>query len=108
VVKGQLVFDGTIEGAAIGQTTALVFAPCAEVATKPPGTFPDVFKSELVFDGTVAGEPAGANVIYTGRSQPGGHIDALLLLYNGVLGTLEVDAQLAVGGSYRGPVVIRR
>lgn len=108
VVKGQLVFSGTLEGAAPGQTTALVFAPCADVATNPPGTFPDVFKSELVFEGTVAGEPARANVIYTGRSQPGGHIDAYLLLYNGVLGTLEVDAQLAVGGSYRGPVVVRR
>jgi hypothetical protein len=107
-VKGQLVFDGTLEGPAVGQTTALVFAPCADVATNPPGTFPDVFKSELVFDGTVAGEPARANVIYTGRSRPGGHIDAYLLLYNGVVGTLEVDAQLAVGGSYRGPLVVRR
>jgi len=107
-VKGQLVFEGTLEGPAVGQTTALVFAPCADVATNLPGTFPDVFKSELVFDGTVAGEPARANVIYTGRSEPGGHIDAYLLLYNGVLGTLEVDAQLAVGGSYRGPVVVRR
>src|SRR5687767_5735647 len=48
-VEGQLVFTGTIQGAAIGQTSALVFAPCADVAASPPGTFPDVFKSELVF-----------------------------------------------------------
>ena len=107
-VKGRLVFEGTLDGPAVGQTTALVFAPCADVATNPPGTFPDVFKSELVFEGTVNGDPARANVIYTGRSQPGGHIDAYLLLYNGMLGTLEVDAQLAVGGSYRGPLVVRR
>lgn len=108
VVKGQLVFTGTLEGTAPGQTTALVFAPCADVASNPPGTFADVFRSELVFEGTVAGERARANMIYTGRSHPGGQIEAYLLLYNGVLGTLEVDAQLAVGGTYRGPVVVRR
>jgi hypothetical protein len=107
-VNGQLVFTGTIEGTATGQTTALVFAPCADVASNPPGTFPDVFKSELVFEGTVAGDPARANMIYTGRAQPGGQIEAYLLLYNGVLGTLDVDAVLAVGGTYRGPVVVRR
>src|SRR5687768_13024950 len=29
-VEGQLVFTGTIQGAATGQTSALVFAPCEE------------------------------------------------------------------------------
>ena len=46
-VAGQLVFTGTIQGAGTGQTTALVSAPCADVAANPPGTFSDVFKSEL-------------------------------------------------------------
>ena len=48
-VEGELVFTGTIQGTGMGQTSALVFAPCSDVATTPPGTFPDVFKSELVF-----------------------------------------------------------
>ncbi len=39
-VNGQLVFTGTIEGAATGQTTALVFAPCADVATSPRAPSP--------------------------------------------------------------------
>src|SRR5215213_1867003 len=104
-VKGQLVFTGTIEGTATGQTTALVFATCSEVASSPPGTYPDVFHSELVFEGTVDGEPAQANGLYTGRSEPGGHIDGRLILSSGVAGRLEVDAQLAVGGEYSGSVV---
>jgi hypothetical protein len=106
-VNGQLVFTGTIEGAATGQTTALVFAPCSDVATSPPGTFTDVFRSELAFEGTVDGEPARANVLYMGRVQPGGQIEGRLLLSNGVQGRLEVDARVAVGGEYTGSVVVR-
>ncbi len=106
-VNGQLVFTGTIEGAATGQTTALVFAPCAQVAASPPGTFRDVFKSELVFEGTVAGEPARANVLYMGRVQPGGELAGRLVFSRGVQGRLEVEAVVAVGGEYSGSVVIR-
>ncbi len=106
-VNGQLVFSGPIEGAATGQTTALVFAPCSDVAASPPGTFPDVFRSELVFEGTVDGEPAQANVLYMGRVQPGGQIAGRLVLSNGVQGRLEVEAQVAVGGEYAGSVVVR-
>ncbi len=106
-VKGRLVFSGTIEGPAIGQTTALVFAPCADVATTAPGTYPDIFASDLAFDGTIGGVPARADVIYTGHSEPGGHISAHLIFSRGVAGVLDVDAQLAVGGTYRGSLVVR-
>ena len=105
-VEGRLVFTGTIAGVATGQTRALVFAPCSDVATSPPGTFPDVFKSELSFEGTVDGEPAQAHMLYMGRVQPGGHIAGRLVLSNGVQGRLEVEAQVAVGGEYRGSVVV--
>jgi hypothetical protein len=105
-VNGRLVFDGTLEGEAIGQTTALVFAPCGDVATNPPGTFRDVFKSELVFEGTVDGEPAQANVLYMGRVQPGGQIEGRLIFSKGVQGRLEVEAQVAVGGEYSGSVIV--
>lgn len=106
-VKGQLVFTGTIEGAATGQTTALVFAPCSDVAATPPGTFRDRFKSELVLEGTVDGQPARANMLYMGGVQPGGQIEGRLVLSHGVAGRLEVEARVAVGGEYRGSVVIR-
>ena len=105
-VKGRLVFHGTIEGSGVGQTDALVFATCEEVMSKPPGTDPDVFHSNLVFTGTVAGEPATANVIYQGRSAAGGHIDAHLHFSNGVSGVLDAEAQVAVGGSYEGSLVV--
>jgi len=105
-VDGRLVFTGTIEGVATGQTTALVFATCEEVASTPPGTDPDVFKSELVFVGTVDGQPAQANVLYQGRVQPGGHISGRLIFSNGVSGELSAEAQVAVGGSYDGSVVV--
>jgi hypothetical protein len=107
VVDGELVFTGTIEGVARGTTSALVFAPCADVATTPPGTFPDVFKSELEFVGTVDGEEARADVLYMGRVQPGGAIEGRLLFHNGVDGRLEADAVVAVGGTYDGSVVVR-
>ena len=105
-VKGQLVFSGTIQGAAPGQTNALVAAPCADVASHPPGTYPDVFFSTLTFNGTVDGTPARANAVYTGRSEAGGHITAHLIFAGDVNGVLDADAQLAVGGTYRGPVVV--
>ena len=105
-VKGRLVFHGTIEGSGAGQTDALVFATCDEVMSKPPGTDPDVFHSNLVFTGTVAGERATANVMYQGRSQPGGHIEGHLIFSNGVSGVLDASAQVAVGGSYEGSLVV--
>ena len=107
-VDGQLNFTGTIVGAAVGQTTALVFAPCSDVAANPPGTFRDRFKSELVFEGTVDGEPARANVLYMGRVQPGGEIVGRILFSRGVQGRLEIEETIvAVGGEYSGSVVIR-
>ena len=107
-VDGQLVFSGTIEGTANAHTTALVFASCEDVIRNPPGTYPDVFKSVAVFNGTVGGiTVSNVPLLYTGRSQPGGHIDAVFVFSGGVEGILSVDAQLAVGGSYRGTVVVR-
>ena len=106
-VDGQLNFTGTIVGEAVGQTTALVFAPCSDVAASPPGTFRDVFKSELVFEGTVDGEPAQANLLYMGRVQPGGEIEGRLVFSRGVQGRLEAEAMVAVGGTYSGSVIIR-
>ena len=106
VVNGQLVFTGSIEGTATGQTTALVFAPCSEVATTPPGTYRDVFRSEAVFEGTVDGVPARANLLYMGGVEPGGRIDGRLVFSNGISGRLDADAIVAVGGEYDGSVVV--
>jgi hypothetical protein len=106
-VDGVLVFTGTIEGTATAHTSALESASCAEVATNPPGTFSDVFKSRAVFVGTVDGTPARANLLYQGQVQPGGHIDARLLFSHSVEGSLVADAVVAVGGDYRGTVVVR-
>ena len=106
-VKGELVFTGTIQGTATGQTTALVFAPCSQVATTPPGTFRDVFKSELTFQGTIGGRPARANVLYMGGVEPDGRIDGRLIFSNGVAGKLDVVARVAVGGDYSGSLIVR-
>jgi hypothetical protein len=105
-VQGHIVFHGTIEGTANGVTSALEFAPCSEVAVNPPGTFPDEFKSVAVFDGTVAGQPAHANLLYMGRVQVGGAIDGRFVFSNGVAGELKADAIVAVGGTYRGQLVV--
>ena len=105
-VKGQLVFTGTIEGTGTGQTTALVFAPCSEVAVTPPGTYADRFRSEAVFDGTVDGQPATSKLVYMGYTAVGGHIDGKLIFSNGVAGEVSASAQVAVGGDYQGTVVV--
>ena len=106
VVDGMLVFSGSVEGTATGTTTALVFAPCSEVATTPPGTYRDVFTSELQFVGTVNGEAAAADGLYQGETQVGGSIDAHFHFSNGIAGVLDVDAIVAVGGSYEGSLVV--
>ena len=106
VVDGQLIFSGSIEGTATGTTSALVFAPCAAVSTSPPGTFRDVFRSELEFEGTVDGVPAQGSMLYQGGVQEGGRIEGRVLLSRGISGALDVDAQVAVGGSYSGSVVV--
>jgi hypothetical protein len=107
-VDGTLFFTGTIEGTATAHTSALVFAPCADVATTPPGTYRDVFTSRAVFEGTVNGQPAHANLLYAGETEVGGAIDAHLIFSNGLAGVLDaVNARVAVGGDYRGAVVVR-
>jgi hypothetical protein len=105
-VSGQLVFTGTISGTTSGRTTAMVLAPCADVATTPPGTFRDVFKSPFTFTGTVAGQPVEATGVYQGGVDPGGHIDGEILFLQGMHGVLRVNAVVAQGGSYRGTVVL--
>lgn len=105
-VQGHLIFHGTIEGTANGQTSALEFAPCSEVAVNPPGTFPDEFKSVAVFDGTIAGQPAHSNLLYMGRVQVGGAIDGRFVFSNGVAGEVEANAIVAVGGTYHGQLVV--
>ena len=105
-VSGQLVFTGTLQGTATGQTSALVFATCEEVAAAP-GTHPDIFRSELAFEGTVDGEPVEATGWYMGRSTPEDGIDGRLVLHGDVRGELDVAARIAVGGTYQGSIVVR-
>lgn len=106
-VAGQLVFTGTIQGTATGRTSALVLAPCADVASNPPGTFGDTFKSDLVFTGTVDGEPVTADLRYVGQVKPGGSINARLIFTGGVTGSLDTqNAVVAVGGDYSGQVIV--
>lgn len=106
-VSGRIVFSGTIRGTANGRTSALEFGPCSEVAVKPPGTFPDVFKSVATFEGTIGGQPAKSDLLYMGRVQTGGAIDGRFVFSNGVAGELEVNAIVAVGGEYRGSLVLK-
>lgn len=105
-VRGHIIFHGTIEGTANGVTSALEFAPCSEVATHPPGTFPDVFKSDATFDGFINGQHASSKLLYAGRVAVGGAIDGRFIFSNGVAGELDVSAIVAVGGQYSGSLVV--
>lgn len=106
-VEGQLNFDGTLNGTADAATTALIFAPCSEVLSTPPGTFADVFRSRLEFQGTVAGTPVTAEILWVGVTRAGGEIDAVMLVGgDDVQGRLHVDATVGVGGSYQGTLTL--
>lgn len=106
-VDGALTFDGTLEGVASGTTTALIDAPCPEALSNPPGTFRDVFRFEGTFTGTVDGVPATGELRYAGVTRPGGAIDANIHLRadQAKVELRTVDAQIGVGGSYRGVAV---
>lgn len=102
-VDGTLTFAGTLDGAAEGTTTAVIFAPCSEATTTLPGTFFDVFRFEGRFTGTVNGLPATGKLSYAGITRVGGEIDAVILLNGGrAKAVLRADATVAVGGSYSG------
>jgi hypothetical protein len=109
-VQGTLTFGGTLDGVAEGTTTALIAAPCPAALSSPPGTFRDVFRFEGRFRGTVDGVAAEGDLSYAGVTRPGGAIDAgLHLRAASARAALRTrDAQLGVGGSYRGVAVIRR
>jgi hypothetical protein len=102
-VAGALTFTGTVEGTATGTTTAVVFAPCAEALSLPPGAFFDVFRFEGTFVGAVDGTPAEGELSYAGVTRVGGGIDATVLLdADAARAVLRADAQVAVGGTYSG------
>lgn len=101
-VQGALTFSGTIEGIATGTTTALVFAPCGQVRTTPPGTYADVFRFEGRFEGTVDGRATSGPLTYSGVTYEGGRIDASIVLGGAVPVVARADAQVAVGGTYTG------
>lgn len=105
-VEGRLTFEGTLEGTGEGRTTALIFAPCDDVATNPPGAFADVFTSQIAFDGTVDGTPVTADMVWLGKTKAGGAITSVMLVGGDVEGLLRVDAVVGQGGTYRGLVAL--
>jgi len=109
-VQGRLIFVGTLNGVAQGTTAALIDATCAE-ALDPNnlGAFRDVFRFEGTFSGEVAGVDATGNLTYSGVTRRGGSIDAnIKLRADGAQATLPtVNAQLGVGGTYRGVAVTK-
>ena len=102
-VQGTLSFSGTLQGDATGTTTALVLGTCQDVASTPPGTFADVFRSTLVFTGDDGTE---ARITYAGTTAAGGDISAVMVLTGGLHGLLLVEAVVAEGGTYSGWLVL--
>jgi hypothetical protein len=101
-ISGVLTFTGSLVGSAPGTTNALEQAPCTDVAANPPGTYFDVFQFRGRFAGTVDGRPVSGTITYTGVTNVGGHIDAVIVLWGSGIGPLRADAIVAQGGSYSG------
>ena len=101
-VDGVLAFTGTIDGTAAGTTDALIAAPCAAVATTPPGTFADGFVFRGRFAGRIDGAATSAALTYAGVTRPGGAIRAGMTMGAGAIALLDVDAVVGVGGTYAG------
>src|SRR5690606_2528962 len=79
-VNGTLTFTGTVEGDAVGTTTAVIFAPCEDALAAPPGTYVDLFRFDGDFTGEVLGEPTSGSLSYAGVTRVGGVIDATVIL----------------------------
>jgi hypothetical protein len=88
-------------------TSALVLASCDDVATSPPGTFPDVFRADLHLDGVLDGDAVTAELVYLGRTAAGGDISGLMVFSGDIAGAASIDATLGVGGTYAGIIVTR-
>lgn len=102
-VNGTLVLTGTLDGSAVGTTTAVIFAPCADALANPPGTYLDIFRFEGDFSGDVLGEAVTGPFSYAGVTRVGGDIDATMVLDgDAARAVLRADAQVAVGGTYSG------
>ncbi|WP_256842173.1 hypothetical protein [Ornithinimicrobium cryptoxanthini] len=102
-VNGALTLTGTVTGEAVGVTTAVIFAPCADALASPPGTYFDLFRFEGDFTGEVLGESVSGPLSYAGRTLVGGAIDAIIFLDgDDARAVLRADAQVAVGGTYAG------
>jgi hypothetical protein len=97
--------DAALVGTAVGVTTALVDASCAQAQATAPGTYPDVFRSRGTFVGTIGGVPVTGALVYRGTSDAGGQIEADLTIRDGrVSATLSADARVLLGGSYSGTI----
>lgn len=97
------MLTGTLDGSAVGTTTAVIFAPCADALANPPGTYLDVFRFEGDFSGEVLGEAVTGPFSYAGVTRVGGDIDATMVLDgDAARAVLRADAQVAVGGTYSG------
>lgn len=105
-VDGTLHFTGSLEGAATGTTKAVVHASCEDALAAPPGAYFDVFRFTGEFEGTVGGQPADGTLTYSGVTQEGGQIDAVIRLRGGEgwARLRTTDAVVLQGGSYRGKV----
>ena len=99
-ISGVLTFSGSLVGSAPGTTNALEQAPGTDVAANPPGTYFDVFQFRGRFAGTINGRPVGGTMTYTGVTNVGGHIDAVIVLWGSGIGALRADASVAHGGNY--------
>lgn len=88
-----LTLSGTVEGSAQGTSTVVIFAPCPQATSAPPGTYFDLFSFDGAFSGTVEGAAATGTISYSGVTRPGGEINnALMQLRGGVWATLRADA----------------
>lgn len=110
--EGVLAFTGDLTGSADAVTEALVRSSCDQVVVNPPGAFPDVFRSDLVLTGTLDGQAVTLAGRWVGTTAEGGAIDSVLVVRGEtadgqpVHGALQVDAQVGVGGTWQGRVVV--
>jgi hypothetical protein len=106
-VEALVTFSGDLAGEATAHTTALVFASCEVVAGSPPGSIRDVFWSTMQFTGELNGSPVTAGIHYHGRAEEGGQINAVMNFSGDLRGSVKVDGQAGVDGSYSGTIVLK-
>ncbi len=92
-VQQAYTVQGTLKGSFSIDFRILVRGPCG----RPLGTFAEEWIARGNFVGSLQGESAAARFTYTATVEPGGEVDGLMVLGQGLAGELRIRGSFSDG-----------